>query len=752
MPSSVGRSPLLTPPPAGPTSLDKPKPKPPDPLDGFLPAVQSPFDSFLQGAQRRSLYTPAQSLLVPTDASKSATVPNVPVPGADAQPTATQAFVTAAATQLGFSPQVSAIATTELARRLGGDLVIDLDTKKQLLTADDLAKKAGGGSTMPYTFDSNALAVLKDANTAASLGMGSLDELYSQQAKTLLPKLRDAAINGTDLDLDNELKQVNDPKLRTALSAYYDTMRVTRSVGQGDADALTRLPFAQKELDAALKDLPANGPLNAQVQAMRDEASAAQKILLNGADPNGRVPPAAVALMNNLARNPLGKAPDDDNAVSTSIENAVQAAKDKGATPAQAAGLQDALDTAYGLSTQGGSSPERLAQNKAKLADAVKRAGPFAAPLKDRFDAVSKQAQVKSTASGETPVAEGPELKSAAEQAASAADLLKNAMRAANVKGGPDAIEALQNACDSIAKGDTADGTLAGMKAAPSVVAALVELSEKNPGMTEPALQLLKKFSSVVRTPFDVVGAFGNAKKVISGTDLSGKPVSQSERANAAVDLVMSDAPAVVQSVATIAGASTVAELASAAAPPLGIAMIQAKLAIYTLQAAADMKTAIQTNQLRQRFHLGNGDDAQFSAAMDKQLKQVEDAPTDRKDQATETMRKLLTDQFPDADTQARFRAYASSKLGRQTVQAILAGKRIPGFVDPNEPDPTYKEGAQTIAAANQLKQAAAEFYKLEANEVHKQLNREFTGRSGESYMTSRSQQTELNYWLHRGP
>jgi hypothetical protein len=176
-------------------------------------------DDLLSGAKLRSTARKDSDLKLPKDSKESVKVSDVPLPTDASAPTPSQAFVIDAAMKLGFSKEVATIAVAEMARRDGDQLTIDLDSKKALVTAEDFQKAANGGTTDAYTFKPHQLAILKDANMAAAYGMDSLDKLYAAQAE-VLPALRQAAINCTDVDFDKMLKLVNDPATRDGMTAY----------------------------------------------------------------------------------------------------------------------------------------------------------------------------------------------------------------------------------------------------------------------------------------------------------------------------------------------------------------------------------------------------------------------------------------------------------------------------------------------------------------------------------------------------
>lgn len=723
-------------------------PPPRSPLLSPLLSRPLPSDELLAGMERRSKARPPESLPLPANANESVTVANVPLPTADSKPTPAQAHMTQAAQMLGFSPEVSAMATAEMARRLGKNLVIDLKTKQPLVAAEDFKKFAGDAPTMPFTFDPSGVAVLKDANLTASLGMESLEQLYAQQG-TLLPSLRDAAVVGADIDFNQELKLVNDPATREGMMAYYEAMRTTRDLGHGNDSAFDALPATKARLDKALKSLPEGSPLKGQFQAMSTELANAQTTLLAGTERGGQTPRAAIALMNNITNAPLGRLPDEE-VVAGSIDGIADAAALKGATPKQVDALRGALETAYGLRSQGGSTPALLAANKQKLAQQVRDAGPFASPMKSLFERVGKEATLRPQDVTAQPMTTG-DLASDAATISGIAAQLKLLAKGADIKGLPDALDALKGAADSIANGNTREGIIAGISAGPALVSGVFELLQKMPGLQPQALELLKRVNVVFKGPTDLIGMYGNAKKVVYGTDLDGKQVSSGERINAAADLALDNVPNLITAVETVTGASgTLTEIA--AAPPLLIPLVQIKLMTQVLEQAAQMKGNLAMHDVRKRFNLGNGDDAQYTRALDGQLKEISSKPTTRWDQAMRTSQELLTGQFKNTDTAARFQAYASSKLlgGRQTVQSLMRGQRPAVFLDQTSPDVRGKEGADLSATARQLQKLAAEFYSNEFNDARSIVSVSNGARSGESYMKTPEQRRELDYWLKR--
>ena len=745
-PSLVMKDGFDTAPVGRPNPLQRPA------LSPLLPRpVQLPGDMFIAGLERRSKARPPESLKLPANVNESVTVSGVPLPTKDSKPTPAQAHVIEAAQRLGFSPEVSAMAAAELQRRLGGDLVIDLGSKKQLVTAEDFQAKAQGATTMPFTFNPTGVAVLKDANLAASLGMDSLESLYMRQG-ALLPSLREAALAGTDLDFEQELKLVNDPATREGMMAYYEAMRVMRDLGHGRDSAFEALPAAKERLDKAFSALPKGSPLQAQFEAMRTELKGAQTTLLAGTERGGQTPRAAIALMNNVVNAPFGRLPDED-VVTSEIDNIARAAEDKGASPSQVSALREALELGYGLRAQGGSTPERLAANQQRLAQLVRDAGPVAGPLKPLLERVSREATVL-PATSQAPSAEQTQAN-AASHAEAIADLtarLKLAAKQAGIPALPDLLDALKGSVEAAAKGNTAEGLAAALSIGPSLVGGLTELLDKLPEFAGPAKEVLKRFSGAFKVLPDLAGTLSNARKVYSGLDLDGKQVSYDDRIKAGVDLALDNAPSAATSLGTVLLGSESLLVQGLSCPPAMIPLVQAKLMIYVTQEAAQMKTNIATGMVRDRFNLGSGDDAQFKSALNTQLKTIASKPTTRSEQARETAQYLLTGHFKDSDTAARFQAYASSKLlgGRQTVQFLMRGQRPPFFKDQNSPTVTGKEGADLIRVARQLQALATDFYAKEMNDARSMVSVSNGARSGESYMKTSEQRRELEHWLNR--
>ncbi|WP_164021684.1 hypothetical protein [Pyxidicoccus trucidator] len=472
---------------------------------------------------------------------------------------------------------------------------------------------------------------------AAAYGMDSLDKLYAAQAE-LLPELRQAAINGTDVDFDQMLKLVNDPATREGMTAYYEAMRVTRDIGHGNESGFEALPAAKTKLEAALKNLPDGSPLKASLQAMTTQMEGAQKTLLAGTEAGGKTPRAAIALMNNIANAPLGQLPDEDM-VTGSIDNVVSSALEKGANPKQAEALKGALELAYGLRANGGSSTELLEANKKKLADFAKEAGPLGQSLRPLFDKVSKEATLKPSAVPQ--INSQADAINNAETVSTLAGNLKIAATLAGIDGLPDALDALKNSADAIAKGNTVEGTVAGITAAPAIISGLLQLVAKQPHLEEQVLKLLGRVGGIAKGPTDLLGMYGNAKKVLYGTDLDGKKVSADDRIKAGADLALDNVPSVLTTIGAISGSSaTIFEIA--AAPPLAIGLAQAKLMMYVMEEAGKMKGNIAQHELRKRFALGDGDDQQFQKALADQVQAVEQKPVARADQALSTSQYLL--------------------------------------------------------------------------------------------------------------
>ncbi|MFP2907918.1 hypothetical protein ACLESD_23285 [Pyxidicoccus sp. 3LFB2] len=696
-------------------------------------------DDFLTAAKLRATSRQDKDLKLPADAKQSVKVSDVPLPTDASTPTPSQAFVIDAAMKLGFSKEVATIAVAEMARRDGDQLTIDLDSKKPVLTAEDFQKAANGGTTDAYTFKPHQLAILKDANMAAAYGMDSLDKLYAAQAQ-LLPELRQAAINGTDVDFDKMLKLVNDPATRDGMTAYYEAMRVTRDIGHGNDSGFDALPAAKTKLAEALKNLPDGSPLKASLQAMTTQMEDAQKTLLAGTESGGKTPRAAIALMNNIANAPLGQLPDEDM-VTGSIDNVVSNALEKGANPKQAEALKGALELAYGLRANGGSSPELLEANKKKLAQFVKDAGPLGQSMRPLFDKISKEATLKPYAA---PQLDSPaDVINNAETVSTLAGNLKVAAQLADIPGLPDALDALKNSADSIAKGNTVEGTVAGITAAPAIISGLLQLVAKQPHLEEQVLKLLGRVGGLAKGPTDLLGMYGNAKKVLYGTDLDGKKVSADDRIKAGVDLTADNVPSVIATIGAISG-STATIFEIAAAPPLLIPLAQAKVMIYVMEKAGEMKGNIARGELRDRFDLGAGDDKQFERALSEQLKTVEQQPVTRSDQALSTSQYLLRSHFKDIDTAARFQAFAASRLGRDNVDALMRGQVPADYRDPMGPGVTTKDGAALIAVGKELKALAAEFYKNEVDEVRLTLNNKGGRNRGDTYMTTDEQRRQL--------
>ena len=698
-------------------------------------------DDFMAGVKLRATSRQDKDLKLPADPKQSVKVSDVPLPTDASTPTPSQAFVIDAAMKLGFSKEVATIAVAEMARRDGDQLTIDLDSKKPVLTAEDFQKASNGGTTDAYTFKPHQLAILKDANMAAAYGMDSLDKLYAAQAN-LLPELRQAAINGTDVDFDEMLKLVNDPATRDGMTAYYEAMRVTRDIGHGNERGFEALPAAKTKLAEALKSLPDGSPLKAQLQAMTTQMEGAQRTLLAGTDAGGKTPRAAIALMNNIANAPLGQLPDED-VVTGAIDNVVSSAVEKGANPKQAAALRGALELAYGLRANGGSSTELLEANKKKLADFTKEAGPLGQSLRPLFDKISKEATLKPYAA--------PQLNSPAdainnaETVSTIAGNLKIAANMAGIPGLPDALDALKNSADAIAKGNTVEGTVAGITAAPAIISGLLQLVAKQPHLEEQVLKLLGRVGGIAKGPTDLIGMYGNAKKVLYGTDLDGKKVSADDRIKAGADLALDNVPSVLTTIGAISGSSaTIFEIA--AAPPLIIPLAQAKVMMYVMEEAGKMKGNIATHELRNRFALGDGDDKQFQKALTDQMQAVEQQPVARRDQALSTSQYLLRSHFKDIDTAARFQAFAASRLsgGRATVNSLMRGEVPAQYRNPTGPDVTTKDGAALIKVAKELKALAAEFYKNEVDEVRLTLNNKGGRNKGDTYMTTEEQRKQL--------
>jgi hypothetical protein len=100
---------------------------------------------------------------------------------------------------------------------------------------------------------------------------------------------------------------------------------------------------------------------------------------------------------------------------------------------------------------------------------------------------------------------------------------------------------------------------------------------------------------------------------VVFGTDLDGKQISQSDRLKAAVDLADSGISVLSGLGAVTGSTATVFEIA--AAPPLAIGLVQAKLMLWVMEELGTMMGNIAQGQLRDRFRLGDGDDKQFKQA-----------------------------------------------------------------------------------------------------------------------------------------
>ncbi|MCY1015845.1 hypothetical protein [Pyxidicoccus sp. MSG2] len=698
-------------------------------------------DDFMSGVKLRATSRRDSDLKLPKDAKESVKVSDVPLPTDASTPTPSQAFVIDAAMKLGFSKEVATIAVAEMARRDGNQLTIDLDSKKPLVTAEDFKKAANGGTTDAYTFSPHQVAILKDANMAAAYGMDSLDKLYAAQAE-VLPALRQAAINGTDVDFDQMLKLVNDPATRDGMTAYYEAMRVTRDIGHGDERGFEALPAAKTKLEQALKSLPDGSPLKASLQAMTAQMEGAQKTLLAGTESGGKTPRAAIALMNNIANAPLGQLPDEDM-VTGSIDNVVSDAIEKGANPKQAEALKGALELAYGLRANGGSSTELLDANKKKLADLAKDAGPLGQGLRPLFDKISKEATLKPYAAPQ--INSQADAVNNAETVSTIAGNLKIAASMAGIDGLPDALDALKNSADAIAKGNTVEGAVAGITAAPAIISGLLQLVAKQPHLEEQVLKLLGRVGGLAKGPTDLLGMYGNAKKVLYGTDLDGKKVSADDRIKAGADLALDNVPSVISTIGAISG-STATIFEIAAAPPLLIGLGQAKLMIYVMEEAGKMKGNIATHELRKRFALGDGDDAQFQKALAEQVQTVEQKPVARTDQALSTSQYLLQSHFKDIDTAARFQAFAASRLsgGRATVTALMRGEVPSQYRNPMGPNVTTKDGAALIQVAKELKALTAEFYKNEVDEVRKTLNNQGGRNRGDTYMRTEEQQKQL--------